>query len=226
MTRWRDTDKTCVDIVYDTLGRTVSTLSTEGYFDDQFLYNDDEKCTTYLDAEGGETRYWYNGDGTVTRSIDPLGREETSVWENTRLRSRTDALGRTTAYDYNNEGEISRVSLPGGYSLYYDYNEHGQLTRLSAPGNQVWLWEYDGKGSMVCLTDPQGRQQQFSYSEHGDLLRQIMPNGATALEPRCVTSGAGNHRAGRRRDTDRAGHSGQIAERERPAGLHHAVPLQ
>ncbi len=179
MTRWRDTDKTCVDIVYDTLGRTVSTLSTEGYFDDQFLYNDDEKCTTYLDAEGGETRYWYNGDGLVTRSIDPLGREETSVWENTRLRSRTDALGRTTAYDYNNEGEISRVSLPGGYSLYYDYNEHGQLTRLSAPGNQVWLWEYDGKGSMVCLTDPQGRQQQFSYSEHGDLLRQIMPNGAT-----------------------------------------------
>lgn len=32
---------------------------------------------------------------------------------------------------------------------------------------------------MVCLTDPQGRQQQFSYSEQGDLLRQMMPGGAT-----------------------------------------------
>lgn len=137
MTRWRDTDKTCVDIRYDPQGRAVSTLSTEGYFDDRFVYNDDEKCATYLDAEGGETRYWYNGDGTVTRSLDPLGREELTVWENARLQSRTDALGRTTEYDYNSEGEISRVSLPGGYSLSYDYNESGQLTRLTAPGDRV-----------------------------------------------------------------------------------------
>ncbi|HGY4722035.1 TPA: DUF6531 domain-containing protein [Citrobacter amalonaticus] len=179
MTRWRDTDKTCVDIVYDTQGRAVSTLSTEGYFDDRFIYNDEEKCTTYLDAEGGETRYWYNEDGLVTLSIDPLGRAEKTLWNNTRLLSRTDALGRTTEYDYNSEGEISRVSLPGGYSLFYDYNESGQLTRLTTPGDQLWQWEYDDKGSMVCLTDPQGRKQQFSYSEQGDLLARIMPGGAT-----------------------------------------------
>ncbi|WP_253377869.1 glycohydrolase toxin TNT-related protein [unidentified bacterial endosymbiont] len=43
----------------------------------------------------------------------------------------------------------------------------------------MWQWDYDDKGSMVCLTDPQGRKQQFSYSEHGDLLRQMMPGGAT-----------------------------------------------
>lgn len=179
MTRWRDTDKTCVDIRYDAQGRAVSTLSTEGYFDDRFVYNDDEKCTTYLDAEGGETRYWYNGDGLVTRSLDPLGREEITVWENARLQSRTDALGRTTAYSYNREGEISQVALPGGYSLFYDYSPTGQLTRLTAPGNQVWQWGYDDKGSMVCLTDPQGRKQQFSYGEQGDLLARIMPGGAT-----------------------------------------------
>ncbi|MFA1613411.1 RHS repeat-associated core domain-containing protein [Citrobacter amalonaticus] len=124
-------------------------------------------------------RYWYNEDGLITRSSDPLGREETTLWENTRLLSRTDALGRTTEYDYNSEGEISRVSLPGGYSLFYDYNESGQLTRLTTPGDQLWQWEYDDKGSMVCLTDPQGRKQQFSYSEQGDLLARIMPGGTT-----------------------------------------------
>lgn len=178
MTRWRDTDKTCVDIHYDTQGRTISTLSTEGYYDDRFIYNDEECCTTYLDAEGGETRYWYNEDGLVTRSIDPLGREETSVWENTQLLSRTDALGRTTAYHYNQEGDISQVALPGGYGLFYDYNDAGQLTHLTLPGNQVWQWGYDDHGSMVNLTDPQGRSQQFSYSEQGDLLKHIMPDGA------------------------------------------------
>ncbi|HCQ0477227.1 TPA: DUF4150 domain-containing protein [Escherichia coli] len=179
MTRWRDTDKTCVDIRYDPQGRAISTLSTEGYYDDRFIYNDEEHCTTYVDAEGGETRYWYNEDGLVTHSTDPLGREEITVWENTQLQSRTDALGRKTAYEYNDEGDIWHVALPGGYSLYYDYNDTGQLTRLTLPGDQVWLWDYDDKGSMVCLTDPQGRKQQFSYSQQGDLLARIMPGGAT-----------------------------------------------
>ncbi len=179
MTLWRDTDKTQVRYRYDAADRVTEVSTPEGYYNDHFVYNDEELCTIYLDAEGGETRYWYNEDGLVTRSLDPLGREEITVWENTQLQSRTDALGRTTAYDYNDEGDISRVSLPGGYSLAYDYNEHGQLTRLTAPGNQVWQWAYDDKGSMVSLTDPQGRKQQFSYSEQGDLLRQIMPGGAT-----------------------------------------------
>jgi RHS repeat-associated protein len=179
MTRWRDTDKTCVDIGYDAQGRAVSTRSTEGYYDDRFIYNDEEKCTTYLDAEGGETRYWYNEDGLVTRSLDPLGREETAVRENTQLQSRTDALGRTTEYQYNDEGDIRQVTLPGGYSVYYDYNEAGQLTRLTTPDRQVWRWDYDEYGSIVSLTDPQGRVQQFSYSGQGVLLRQIMPGGAT-----------------------------------------------
>lgn len=178
MTLWRDTDKTQVSYRYDESGRVTDVSTPEGYYNDRFIYNDDEKCTTYLDAEGGETRYWYNEDGLVTRSLDPLGREEITVWENTQLQSRTDALGRTTAYQYNDEGDIRQVALPGGYSLYYDYNEAGQLTRLTTPGNQIWQWAYDDHGSMVCLTDPQGRQQQFSYSEQGDLLKRILPGGA------------------------------------------------
>ncbi|WP_446326606.1 PAAR-like domain-containing protein [Citrobacter sedlakii] len=179
MTRWRDTDKTQVSYRYDGAGRVMEVSTPEGYYNDRFIYNDEEHCTTYIDAEGGETRYWYNGDGLVTRSLDPLGREEITVRDNARLQSRTDALGRTTEYQYNDEVDIRQIALPGGYSLYYGYNEHGQLTRLTAPGNQVWQWGYDDKGGMVCLTDPQGRQQHFSYSEQGDLLRQIMPGGAT-----------------------------------------------
>ncbi|SFA86946.1 RHS repeat-associated core domain-containing protein [Citrobacter amalonaticus] len=179
MTRWQDTDKTQVNYRYDEAGRVTHVSTPEGYYNDRFIYDDGKHCTAYLDAEGGESRFWYNEDGLITRSSDPLGREETTLWENTRLLSRTDALGRTTEYDYNSEGEISRVSLPGGYSLFYDYNESGQLTRLTTPGDQLWQWEYDDKGSMVCLTDPQGRKQQFSYSEQGDLLARIMPGGAT-----------------------------------------------
>lgn len=179
MTRWRDTDKTQVSYRYDETGRVTEVSTPEGYYNDSFIYNAEGRCTTYLDAEGGQTRYHYNDDNLVTCITDPFGRKEVSEWEGTKLRFHTDALGRTTEYHYNSEGDISRVSLPGGYSLAYDYNDAGQLTRLSVPGDQVWRWEYDDHGSMVSLTDPQGRKQQFSYSEQGDLLARILPSGAT-----------------------------------------------
>ncbi|ENA0608834.1 DUF4150 domain-containing protein [Enterobacter bugandensis] len=178
MAQWRDTSKTCVEIGYDVKGRAVSTRSTEGYYNDRFIYDDEQHSTVYLDAEGGETRYWYNEEGLVTRTLDPLGREETAVWENTQLQSRTDAMGRITEYGYTEEGDISHVDLPEGYSLYYDYNSAGQVTRLTAPGGQVWRWDYDDKGSVVRLTDPLGREQRFSYGEQGDLLNHVMPGGA------------------------------------------------
>jgi len=179
MTHWRDTHKTRVEIEYDKHGRAVSTCSTEGYYNDRFIYDDEQQCTLYVDAEGGETRYWYNEEGLVTRTLDPLGREETCEWDHTRLVSRTDALGRVTEFNYNEEGDVSSVAMPGAQSLSYDYSERGQLTRLAAPDGQIWLWNYDDRGSLVSLTDPQGRSQQFSYSEQGDLLRQVIPGGAT-----------------------------------------------
>jgi len=178
MTRWRDTDKTQVSYRYDEAGRVTEVSTPEGYYNDRFIYNDEERCTTYLDAEGGRKLYRYNEDNLVISITDPLGREETSLWEGTKLKSRTDALGRTTAYQYNDEGDIRQVTMPGGYSLYYEYNDNGQLAKLTVPGDHVWQWDYDGHGSVVSLTDPQGRRQQFSYSEQGDLLKRVLPGGA------------------------------------------------
>ncbi|TBM32142.1 PAAR-like domain-containing protein, partial [Hafnia paralvei] len=179
MTCWRDTDKTQVSYRYDSQGRVTEVSTPEGYYDDRFIYNDEARCTTYLDAEGGRKLYQYNEDNLVTSITDPLGRKETSEWEGSQLQSRTDALGRITKYHYNDEGDIRHVTLPGGYSLWYDYNAAGQLTRLTTPGEQIWQWAYDDRGSMVCQTDPQGRSQQFRYSDQGDLLKRIMPGGAT-----------------------------------------------
>ncbi|HAV1239942.1 TPA: RHS repeat protein, partial [Salmonella enterica] len=117
MTRWRDTDKTQVSYRYDEAGRVTEVSTPEGYYNDRFVYNDAERCTIYMDAEGGQKLYHYNEDNLVTSITDALGRVETSEWEGTLLHSRTDALGRKTTYEYNDEGDIRHVALPGGYSL-------------------------------------------------------------------------------------------------------------
>lgn len=177
MTHWRDTDQTRVALSYDNLGRVTKTCAEGGYYSDSFLYNDEEKCTTYLDAEGGENRYWYDDGGLVYRHVDALGRETLTEWDNTRLLSRTDPLGRTTRYAYNQQGEIRQLALPGGETWLYDWNEAGQLTAYRNTNGQRWTLEYDDNGSLIRQTDAQGRHQQFSYSEHGSLLAHVLPDG-------------------------------------------------
>lgn len=179
MTRWRDTDKTSVEMRYDTRGRVTETLAEGGFYADRFVYHDDEQRTTYLDAEGGESHYWYNEDGLVIRQSDALGRETLSQWENTRLLSRTDPLGRITRYTYDADGQLTRLSLPDGLTFHYRWNNEGQLTEWLSTAGQRWTLDYDEQGSLSALIDNQGRRQQFSYSEHGDLVSQMLPDGTT-----------------------------------------------
>ncbi|MDN8602184.1 DUF4150 domain-containing protein, partial [Citrobacter sp. S2-9] len=148
MVFWQDADGTQVDLAYDAQGRVTQTKTPEGYYNDRFIYNDAERQNTYLDAEGGQTRVWYNEDGLTVREADPLGREVLTEWENNRRKSVTDALGRVTAWHYNRYGDITRLSLPGGITLHYRYDENGNLTRFQGPGNKIWLFGYDEHGGL------------------------------------------------------------------------------
>nr|WP_258134637.1 PAAR-like domain-containing protein [Escherichia fergusonii] len=179
MVFWQDADGTQVDLRYDMLGRVTEIVTPEGYFNDRFIYNEAERQSIYLDAEGGQTLVWYNEDGLTVREADPLGRETLTVWENHRRKSVTDALGRVTEWDYNRHGDIIRLSLPGGITLHYRYDDNGNLTRFQGPGNKVWLFDYDEHGGLLRVTDPQGRQGSRLYGDHGELLQQVLPDGET-----------------------------------------------
>lgn len=179
MVFWRDEDGTQVTLCYDAQGRVTETRTPEGYYNDRFIYNDAERQNTYVDAEGGQTHYWYNEDGLTVREADPLGRETLTEWENHRRKTVTDALGRVTAWEYNRYGDITRLSLPGGITLRYRYDDNGNLIRFQGPGNKIWLFDYDEQGGLRCVTDPQGRQSTRLYGDHGELLQQVLPDGET-----------------------------------------------
>jgi len=177
MTRWRDTDKTDAHIQYDPLGRVVGTRTASGHFADRFIYDDVTCCTAYIDAEGGETRFWYNTDGQVYRQVDPLGREHLTEWEFSNKLSETDALGRTVIFARNQSGEPEQVTLPDGSVWNYRWNGFGQLTERTSPLGQGWRFIYGKQGQLRTVTDPQGRRREHRYSPQGELLRDISADG-------------------------------------------------
>ncbi|WP_186367399.1 RHS repeat-associated core domain-containing protein [Yersinia aldovae] len=177
MTRWHDTDKTDAYIHYDQLGRVLSTRTASGHYQDRFIYDDVARCTTYQDAEGGFTRFWYNTDGQVIREVDPLGREHLTEWAFSNKLSETDALGRTLVFQRNPHSELQQVVTPAGDTYRYDYNGFGQITQSTLPDGKCWQFIYGDNGELCNVVDPQGRRQEYRYGEQGELVRQILPDG-------------------------------------------------
>jgi RHS repeat-associated protein len=177
MIRWHDTDTTDVSIEYDDRGRAVSVNTPQGYWQDQLVYDDVNKVTTYLDAEGGRTRSWYNENGQIIREVDPLGRETVLEWDLSLQLSETDPLGRKTQFEYSSYGELTQLTLPSGEVFVYDYDEYGQRVQAKLPDGKTWGFHYNEQGALSTITDPQGRQEGYRYGQHGEILRRVLPDG-------------------------------------------------
>ena len=177
MSRWHDTSETDVSITYDVNGRVLSTRTRHGHYQDRFEYNDTQRHTRYFDAEGGVAHYWYNEDGLVTRSVDPLGRENHFEWDLSNLVSQTDALGRTTTFRCNEYGDTEEIITPDGESWRWRYDDYGQATEVAASSGARWQWVYGGNGELIYSTDAEGRRSEYRYGGKGELLRQILPGG-------------------------------------------------
>ncbi|EMB4675141.1 DUF4150 domain-containing protein [Proteus mirabilis] len=178
MVAWGDTDSTEVMIDYDEQGRVVATRSPSGFWNDRFIYDDYQRMTTYIDGEGGFSRYYYNDDNLVTRTIDPLWCETYTEWEQRKKIAEINEIGERTEYGYHYNGLLAYIYLPDGKAIYYDYNDYGQLTHFTSAFGDEWQLSYDDNGNLTIVTDPQGRQQVYEYSQHGELLKAITPNGA------------------------------------------------
>ncbi|MCP9268481.1 DUF6531 domain-containing protein [Xenorhabdus sp. XENO-1] len=177
MTRWHDTDKSDFYLTYDERGRVISTRSPSGYWCDRFLYDDEARLTTYLDGEGGETRYYYNQNNLVTRKIDPLGRETRTQWRYSQKVWQIDPLGGFTTVERNDDGELTEMVLPTGETFYYGYDEHGQLIEATLPTGDTWLFYYDEQGNLAAVTNPQGHKEEYQYGIHGELRQHLLPDG-------------------------------------------------
>ena len=105
--------------------------------------DDENNCTYYIDAEGGESCYWYNKDYVVTKTRDALGNITESEWDYGQRVAQTDALGRETRYDYNSFGDISKVTLPDGNYWSYSYNDENQLTGVRNSKGEQTQYQWD-----------------------------------------------------------------------------------
>ncbi|MBN6065332.1 PAAR domain-containing protein, partial [Aggregatibacter actinomycetemcomitans] len=177
MSSWWDSDATHVDIYYDERGRVLGTKTESGHYEDSYRYDDENHCTYYIDAEGGESCYWYNKDYVVTKIRDALGHVTESEWDYGQKVAETDALGRETRYAYNDYGDISKVTTPDGRVYLYKYNGEGLLLEIKNSLGEYWEYRYGTHNELRFVIAPNKLKWEYRYNERYQVARQQLPDG-------------------------------------------------
>ncbi|MCZ2343882.1 MAG: putative Ig domain-containing protein [Bacteroidales bacterium] len=123
-----------------------------------------------------------DGQGNVTRTVDPLGRVTLSTYNalhqplevrqvvgevDSPENGETDDLVTTTVYD--SVGNPITVTAPGGAVTRTVYDSHGLPTSVIDPlGNPTYL-SYDSHGNLLSTRSAEGVVSAFAYDSHGNL---------------------------------------------------------
>ncbi len=108
------------------------------------------KLTEIRDLQHRALTLTYNPDGTLQKVSDATGRELQFAYENGRLRTITDPLGRVWTLHYNAAGQLERIQLPD-----LVYNGVVEATNVG------FQFAY-ASGVLTQITDLMGRTVSFT----------------------------------------------------------------
>lgn len=159
--------------------RCVHTWGDGGIYDHKLIFNLEEKNTVVENSLGHKTQYFWNDDGLVWKTIDPLGNERVSRYGDfCQLLSDADELGQTTSYAYDGLGNQTAIQYPDGSSIGFVYEENLLVAAADQNGGK-WQWQYNDIGQLIERTDPLGRATKYGY-ENGLLRKVTYPTGDIA----------------------------------------------
>lgn len=202
-------------LAYDSTDRLTSLADPKGNTLLQATYNPDGTLASYV--QRGETwnitydpanhktseNYWvhyYNSLGSITKTVDPLGNSETTVFDaNLNPVQRTDKNGHTTltTFDDNANPLTIQDALGNKITITYDtvynfpltvkdrlggtttlsYDSKGNLTKAADAIGNATQYQYDNKGQLVGIVDAAGNTSTLAYDSNGNVVSLTDPLG-------------------------------------------------
>ncbi len=163
------------------LVRCVHTWGDGGIYDHKLIYNLEEKYTIVENSLGFRTTHYWNEQGVVVRTIDPLGNISAKQYsEDCELMSETDELGRTTIYAYDDQGNRTMLIYPDGSTIQLQYKGSQLVSAIDQVGGN-WKWNYDEPGNLIERMNSLGHVTHYTYKD--GLLKTIQDplGGVTTL---------------------------------------------
>jgi RHS repeat-associated protein len=152
-------------LAYKPTANDHSTLvrNTDGSFTrsfrngNQVLFDAQGKQMASVDRVGRQTTFQYDGQGRLTRIIDPANRGIQYTYSGAYLSSITDPANRTTFFNYDVSGNLIQVTYPNGATK---------------------TFIYDPSGLMLSETNERGIATDYSYNEWNRLASVKRADGS------------------------------------------------
>jgi RHS repeat-associated protein len=154
--------------------------------------------SSWTDADGNTTKYYYNLPGIVNTVIDPTGAFTTYTY-NSILDQTTVADGRdiSTTYKYDALGQRIQIMYADGTTDKFTWN-NGLLSSHTDGRGKTTIYTYDSRGNLIqtiapigiikatydptfsqplTTTDADGNTTTYGYDSHGNLISIRDPQG-------------------------------------------------
>jgi len=164
---------------------TLGTGAGESYFSNVRVYE------TASPAEVSATKFTYDASGRVKTSTDALGRTVTNSYDSRgKLICQDFADGTFSKYQYDAVGNRVSTTNELGQTTRYFYDVRNRPIHTVFADGSITSTQYDGAGRVVESTDELGRKTTFKYDRVGRLLQttQTLEYSGSASETITSTS--------------------------------------
>ena len=149
--------------IHDVLGRTWNFEYSGGYL------------SAFTDAKGAKTQFEYDGQGRLTRVVDPLEHEalRCSYDGQGRVSTQTDAVGNVTTFSYDDVNRRTTVTNP---LLGTEVHVHDADSRLIADIDErgdSTSYSYDANHNRITVRDGRGYTTSYQYDPRGNVCRVV-----------------------------------------------------
>ncbi len=146
---------------------------------DPITYTYNQGQVTITDANGDASQLFYNEQGLLLKTIDPLGNVSFGSYDgNFNLTSVTGPTGLVDSFTYDSNGNLTSVTNPLGQSDTFTYAgpDNSLVSSTDGQGNTT-VYQYDSSGDLTSTQNPDGTVSTTTYDALGDPLTIINANG-------------------------------------------------
>jgi len=134
-------------------------------------YDDKGNLLELQEPTGALWKWTYDSARRAQSEVDPLGHATRFVYEDRRLTTVVDALGKTTKLAYDRAGNLIEHTLPNGAKTQWRVDALGRVTHEIDARGQEQRRTYDGYGRLVRIEEPDGNVRQLAYDGEGNVVR-------------------------------------------------------
>ena len=176
---------------YDLRERLVNVINPEGNLFVENVYDDQDRVTKQIFADGSEMSYKYKGFSEHSKSteftkqngskfiykrdakyrttgiVEPDGKIAIEYNGNSQRSKYIDKLGNETSFEYDERDNVTKVTNALGVITELEYVEGtSKMTSVVIDGNQKISSSYDDSGNLVSVKDALNNETAISYRKN------------------------------------------------------------